>query len=321
MGEMSRRVRAVIGVSGAVAGVGVPFVPTPVVSVPVGDVIAPAAALGIVRHILRIRSGQIRARTRPAVLTDSQVRTLSEIVDNAGSAGSATEFTDDAVLPARVTDLLAAVEQLQEEASVPVIDDWTLVVRMLGEPLVESRSGCPAGFGKKRSMELLSWMVLNRDRLSRSSARNAMWDVSVADSTFGTVLTDLRRGLSRIAPPPTEHGWCPATFSDRLVLAEGIVSDVELLAAAIHRQDTKGLITGLSRVRDVPLAGTSYLWADLDGSTTRMVITVLDAVDSLVEIAGASGDRESVLVGVRAGLRVLPGDERLLRIQRSLLSR
>lgn len=320
MGDMSRRVRALIGVGGAVATVAAPFVPTPVVSVPVGDVVAPAVALGVVRRILRTRAAQISSRSIPRPLSVVEAETLGRIMQTAQTAMSCRDVPDEAVLPPSVRDLVAAVSETSDPASVAVPAAWSVVVRLVGEPVAEARNGSVAEFSKKRSTELLSWMVLNRDRLSRSAARNAMWDVSVADSTFGTILSDLRRGLARIAPAPTEQGWCPATFTDRLVLAEGIVSDYDLLRAAVvsgHRDD---LLRELNRVRDVPFAGTSYLWADLDGSTTRVVIAVLDAVDALVDLGTSQGDHAAVLAAVRAGLRVLPGDERLLRTLGSLVS-
>ena len=320
MGDIGRRVRAVIGVGGAVAAVGAPFVPTPVVSVPVGDVIAPAVALGVVRRILRVRAEQVRTRAFPSPLPDAELVTLARVVGTASTAASCHDLTDDSAVPPAVQSLLGAVSvtSTPPERAVPS-SSWRIVVRLVGEPLAESRDGTAAVFGKKRSMELLAWMVLNRDRLSRSAARNSMWDVSVADSTFGTVLTDLRRGLSRLAPAPTDQGWCPATFTDRLVLAEGIVSDVDMLRAALGSARKEDLVRELSRVRDVPFAGTAYLWADLDGSTTRTVITVLDAVDALVRIGTEDGDQQAVLTAVRAGLRVMPGDEGLLRTLDSLV--
>lgn len=322
MGDIARAVRGMIGIGGAVAAVGAPFVPTPVVSVPVGDVIAPAVAVGVVRRILRARAQQIGTRVIPRELTDEEGMTLARVIDAASASLSFAVAAETAAMPSDVRELIHAVETPAETYGAPVVTpDWRLVARLTGEPVVESRSGERAVFGKKRSMELIAWMVLNRDRLTRSGARNAMWDIAVADSTFGTIVSDVRRGLSRIAPAPGDHGWCPATFTDSLVLAEGIVGDHELLRTATALRDRVGLCRWLERVRDVPFAGTSYLWADLDGSTTRIVITVLDAVDTLIELAQADGDMESLLIALRAGLRVMPGDEKFLRLQASIAAR
>lgn len=319
MADIRNRLKTATGVAVALTAVGVPFVPTPVVSVPVGDVVAPAVALGVVRRILRARSDQIRSRTRPRVLTPDEMEVAGRVLRTAATSTIAAEIGNIADLPHDVRRLVDAVESLDLSGPTSAHDRWSLVVRVTGEPIAESSDGRVAVFGKRRSMELLSWMVLNRDRLSRSAVRNAMWDFPVADSTFGTILSDLRRGLARLTPPPSAEGWCPATFNDRLVLADGIVSDVDLLASAAERGDREGLILQLSRVRDVPFAGTSYLWADLDGTTTRTVITVLDAVDRLVRIGTDERDTAATLTAVKAGLRVMPGDENLLEIQRGLL--
>ena len=321
MADVRRRLLSVLGAGTAVAAVGAPFVPTPVVSIPVGDVVAPAVALGVVRRILRTRARQIEERRRPARLTTDDERVLAEVLRSARQATSICGSDSALAVPSRVEALLESVESTGETSAHVAPTDWSILVRLIGEPIAESRSGEQAMFGKKRAMELLSWMVLNQDRLSRSAVRNAMWDFPVADSTFGTILSDLRRGLARLAPPPSSAGWCPATLTDRLVLADGVISDVELLDAAVSLNDMNSIVKQLSGVRDVPFAGTGYLWADLDGSTTRIVITVMDAVDRVIELGRERNDTPSIVTAVRAGLRVMPGDEQLLELQRSLLSR
>lgn len=321
MADLRSRLKAFVGVGSAIAAVGAPFVPTPVVSVPVGDVVAPAVALGIVRRILRTRADQVRSGSRPARLSPAEARTLGGVVQSAMSAVTTIDVTDATELPEEVRALLESVVRSEEPQTTVQARPWSILVRVIGEPVAESIDGAAAVFGKKRSIELLSWMVLNRDRLSRTAVRNAMWDLPVADSTFGTILSDLRRGLARLSPAPADGGWCPATFTDRLVLAEGIISDVELLEVALAHGSKEDLARELSRVRDVPFAGTAYLWADLDGTTTRTMITVLDSVERLVQIGMADGDTHSTLVAVKAGLRVMPGDEALLEIQRTLLAR
>ena len=75
----------------------------------------------------------------------------------------------------------------------------------------------------------------------------------------------------------------------------------------------------LSLVRDVPFAGAAYQWAELDGSTTRAIISVMRAVDMVISVGQQMGRADLVLAGTRAGLRVMPGDERLLAIQASLV--
>ena len=65
-------------------------------------------------------------------------------------------------------------------------------------------------------------------------------------------------------------------------------------------------------MRDVPFAGTSYSWADLDGTTTRLAITAALEVASW---ALTAGDSTAFEIAITAGLRVLPGHEELLALQ------
>jgi hypothetical protein len=75
----------------------------------------------------------------------------------------------------------------------------------------------------------------------------------------------------------------------------------------------------LALVRDVPFAGATYQWAELDGSTSRIIISVMRAVDMVISVGQQTGRGDLVLAGTRAGLRIVPGDQRLLAIQDSLV--
>jgi two-component SAPR family response regulator len=189
---------------------------------------------------------------------------------------------------------------------------------------VENSAGERATFAKKRSLELLCWMVLNRDRSTRSAARTAMWDLDVADSTFSTIVSEMRRALRRLDSRDLSQLLSRPTYSDSLPLSASVVADVELLDQAVHvaAADPEGIdavahVLGL--VRDVPFAGATYQWADLDGSTTRVIISVMQAVDMVISVGQQMGRADLVLAGTQAGLRVMPGDQRLLAIQASLV--
>ncbi|MFM8600783.1 MAG: hypothetical protein ACKODP_01695 [Actinomycetota bacterium] len=230
---------------------------------------------------------------------------------------------DERPLPAEVIALELAVQEREDPAEFPPPPDWAVVVRLMGEPCAESREGVRAVFAKKRSLELLCWMVLNRDRSTRSAARTAMWDLDVADSTFSTVVSEMRRSLGRVTPALSAADASPLTYGDTLPLSDQVVTDVELLeqAVAAARGDSSAIdqvVSALSLVRDVPFAGTAYQWADLDGSTTRIIISVMRAVDFVLEEGRYMSRPDLVLAGTRAGLRVMPGDERLLALQESL---
>jgi hypothetical protein len=76
----------------------------------------------------------------------------------------------------------------------------------------------------------------------------------------------------------------------------------------------------LQWLRDVPFAGTSYSWADLDGSTTRLVILGVTAATEVARWALRHQNADALTSAVRAGLRVMPGNEELLELQRSALA-
>ena len=201
----------------------------------------------------------------------------------------------------------------------PDVQEWRVLVRLVGEPVVENSFGERAVFGKKKAVELLSWIVLNRDRSTRTSARTALWDENVTDSTFSTVLSDMRRGLSRVAPLEDGLSWSPITYTDALPVMDGVVTDVDLIVAAVSGRNRQLLRDSLGLVRDLPFCGTAWSWPDLDGSTTRAVIAVSMAVQELLEMAEVDDNLHDRELAIRAGLRVQPGDEHLLVLQRELL--
>jgi hypothetical protein len=117
----------------------------------------------------------------------------------------------------------------------------------------------------------------------------------------------------------------PATYSDELLLSNRITTDFELLreSLVLFREDHlnhQSLANQLAEIRDVPFSGTSYEWADLDGTTTRLIITAMQASQELAEYAKSTGDVDLMTVAVSAGLRVMPGCEELLKIQEQFLT-
>jgi two-component SAPR family response regulator len=223
--------------------------------------------------------------------------------------------------------LLIAVDRTVPEVlteSVRPDENWSLVLQVFGYPRVMNRAGEVAHFEKKRALELVTWMALNRERSRRSAARTAMWDDDVADATFSTVVSAMRRGLGAIDNSITATDWAPPTYSDELLLNSQITTDENLIAHSLRqfRADARelgGLMAYLPWVRDVPFAGTAYSWADLDGTTTRLVILALTASREVATWAVEHGDMEALGVAVSAGLRVMPGDEELLGLQSSFL--
>lgn len=320
--------RSALGVG--TATIAVAAVPTPAqhhIAVP--DMVVPAVAWGVLRRIAEQRRSQSlgpHGEMQPRRLTSPEMQTLSRLARTARAPRAASvPDVKEQDLPPEVGALLAAVEECEPITSVAPSADWSILVRLMGEPCVENRTGERAAFAKKRSLELLCWMVLNRDRSTRSAARTAMWDLDVADSTFSTIVSEMRRALRHLDSQDLSQLLSRPTYSDSLPLSASVVADVELLdqAVQIAAADPEGIdavahVLGL--VRDVPFAGATYQWADLDGSTTRVIISVMQAVDMVISVGQQMGRGDLVLAGTRAGLRVMPGDQRLLAIQESLVT-
>jgi len=295
-------------------------------SVPTGVVLTPAMATLLIRDILSRRRQQIRLRVKPDVFTLNESHLLSDVQNLArtdSQISSALEL--DHSLPI-VRALTSAVERIDSssEESIPFVEPL-LIVHLYGYPEVRARDGQCVSFKKKRALELTVWLSLNRDRPRRSAARTAMWQVDVSDSSFSTIVSDMRRGLSSAMPSVSRSDLVPTTYSDEIVLSQHVRTDYELLCQSL--QDFRAnpsncgpLANVLRGIRDTPFSGTTYEWADLDGTTTRLIITAMQAAQELAEYALSIGDSEVMSTAVAAGLRVMPGNEELRRIQDSFIS-
>lgn len=313
-------------------------------SLPVGTVVSPLVAASVLAHILRRRREQISSAGTgviPDRLTESETSTMNSlrrlsIECDVRSRTDVTEPVQSAEADSHlsiaqrnpgVAGLLDAVERATIE-SVPACasagDGWQVVVKVFGYPTVTNAQGHVATFRKSRSLELLTWLALNRDRQRRSAARTALWDIDVSDGTFSTVASEMRRALTDLCPNSSPNEWCPATYSDAMPLKSTVVTDAQLLQDSLRRfrqgsVDATELVDLLRWVRDVPFAGTGYSWADLDGTTTRLVILAVEASTFAARWA-REHDRHDVLTGaVAAGLRVMPGCVELLELQEDVV--
>jgi hypothetical protein len=68
-------------------------------------------------------------------------------------------------------------------------------------------------------------------------------------------------------------------------------------------------------VRNLPLSGADYAWADGEGITTSHVIKVVKAAVLLGEYAIENDDSELLFMATERGLRVLPGHEQLVSLR------
>ena len=290
--------------------------------IPASGLLSPSIAAGALAHVLRRRREQIQQMTPPDRLTEDEFQTMERIRRCAQDAKVKCAETVDLVSNTDVVQVLRAVDrELPEQVTHDVaVTEWVLVVKLFGYPVVENEAGDIASFRKRRALELLTWLALNRDRSRRSAARTAMWDLDIADSTFSTIVSDMRRGLTEIDQQSSRSDWVPTTYSDEIPLSPRVITDDVLMTCALEsfRKDSRNsseVVRALSHVRDVPFAGTSYSWADLDGTTTRLVILAITAAMEVASWALTAGDSTAFEIAITAGLRVLPGHEELLALQ------
>lgn len=298
---------------------------TPKVELPIRAVVEPFVALVLIHRVLQRRRRELRKRVVPQRLTEESARRLYELQAHAVTANTEAHHhleIDEEDIEKELNELLI------EEAGGPQAVEaphWDVVIRVYGYPSVENRSGECAQFGKRRSLEVLSWLSMNKDRPRRSAVRTAVWDVEITDATFSTILSDVRRGLSDVVTHRSRHELLPPTFTDVIELGVSLTTDFDLLNTALgeFRADQScavALVRELDKIRDIPFAGANYMWADLDGTTTRMVVTALQASIELATWAKENGDVSMCMVAIKAGLRVMPGCEELLAIQQSFIS-
>jgi two-component SAPR family response regulator len=224
-----------------------------------------------------------------------------------------------------VIRILEAVDRPKnlEEFRESAICSYSIVIELFGYPVAKNFGGEIAVFRKKKALELLVWLSLNRDRARRSNARTAMWESDVTDATFSTILSDMRRSLFEL--DQTLGNCAPATYTDVITLSNQIVTDSELLGQAYsqfknHKGDLENVLVLLSAIRDIPFAGTSYIWADLDGTTTRLIIQVMTICLDVSQLAIEARDSHALNIAITAGLRVFPGHEELSEIQSRFLA-
>ena len=195
-------------------------------------------------------------------------------------------------------------------------------MRTLGPVEVELADGTTIEFEKSKTKELLAWLTNHRSRPTRSAARTALWEFTVADATFTNVVSDIRRTLKQTELLSPLEEWIPRTFSDHLPFHNSIVSDGEVLRACIVKAQKLSpaaavveLHSGLELVRDLPFSGTGYLWPDAEGITSQLVITVITAAIMAAELDLQRGKTDGVFWATAQGLKVLGAHEELFALR------
>ena len=224
-----------------------------------------------------------------------------------------------------VQDLLTESSKPAEEDKrifEPLDADWNVCVRLLGPVDAETRNGIPISFEKSKSLELLAWLTTHRERPTRIAARTALWEISVQDATFNNVVSGLRRGLASGSVGVEQIEFLPKTFTDHLSIHGSVITDVDVLNNAVSlvknrgdRESWFGLLDALDRVRDLPFAGTDYLWPDSEGITSNFILSVITGSIMAAEHALQQGDTEGVFWATGQGLKVLHGHEELVALR------
>jgi len=204
----------------------------------------------------------------------------------------------------------------------PLDADWNVCVRLLGPVDAETRNGIPISFEKSKSLELLAWLTTHRERPTRVAARTALWEISVQDATFNNVVSGLRRGLASGLVGVEQIEFLPKTFTDHLSIHGSVITDVDVLNNAVSlvknrgdRESWFGLLDALDRVRDLPFAGTDYLWPDSEGITSNFILSVITGSIMAAEHALQQGDLAGVFWATGQGLKVLHGHEELVALR------
>ncbi len=244
----------------------------------------------------------------PFSLAASQVALLGELLTDVVRCGN-----ESIARQADHTNSIVAIEN---------IEDYKILVRTLGPVEIQLADGTAVEFEKSKTKELLAWLTNHRSRPTRSAARTALWEFTVADATFTNVVSDIRRTLKQTELLSPLEEWIPRTFSDHLPFHQSIVSDGEVLSKCIDKAQNLPLDAavaelhrGLELVRDLPFAGTDYLWPDAEGITSQLVMTVITAATMSAELDLNRGKVEGVFWATAQGLKVLGAHEELFALR------
>jgi two-component SAPR family response regulator len=246
----------------------------------------------------------------PVGLTGAEVEAIHDVLDHA-----AAPLVPDEPLDVTVEDLTWAGEEYIEPA-------WSVMVRLLGPPEVVARDGRPIRFERAKTLELIAWLALHREHPTRAGARTALWELDVRDATFANVVSEARRAMARLVPPPEGEEWLGRTLTEVLPLHPAVVADVDVVRARLDRARLqppdlaiRTLRPAVELIRDLPFAGTGYLWPDAEGLTSNLVLLATSAAAELAGHFLSVGDVDGVFWATGQGLKVLPGHEELIALR------
>ena len=214
------------------------------------------------------------------------------------------------------------IDAILEKPSEAPDTGWQLLVRLFGPVAVIDRDGRHVAFERSKSSELVAWLATHRDRSTRTNARSALWEQDVRDATFANVVSEARRALARLVPPPEGDEWVGRTLTDSLPLHPAVLTDADVLARALAaaRGQTPSrsieLLRGpVASITGLPFEGTSYLWPDSEGISSNLILLATSAAAELAAQCLQVGDIDGLFEATDRGLRVLPGHEELIGLR------
>ncbi len=277
---------------------------------------APAARLASDASGWRLEAFGTSIDVTPVGMRASDLDEITELLADADRELEPVESVDDAEGVAPDSDFDADVHA-------PFADrPHEIVVGLIGGVEVHARSGEAGSFERSKTVELIAWLATHRDRATRSGARTALWDLAVRDATFANVVSEARRALARLVTPPDGDEWVGRTLTEQLPIHDLVVTDADLVEERLEHasvqppgQAIETLRPAVELVRDMPFAGTSYLWPDAEGITSNLVLLAISATAEFAGHALSVGDTEAVFWATGKGLRVLPGHEELIALR------
>jgi len=250
---------------------------------------------------------------RPGALAAGELAELAAYYHHADAALAADPDAppDDAITEppaATVTNALVPSDGAVREA-------WQLMIRVFGSVDIVNRHGETPVTHRRKAIEALVWFVEHREHGHRAAMRSALWSYEPSPDTVQNVVSEARRILRSLAPPPVGEDW----FDRALQLHPLVVSDAELVAAALNnapgQDDAEALVSlegAVALIRGAPLADVAYLWADGESIPSRLTLLAVRAAAELAELHLARHDADGALRATEVGLRVLPAHEGLV---------
>ena len=128
--------------------------------------------------------------------------------------------------------------------------------------------------------------------------------------------------MARLCEPPDGEEWLGRTLTEMLPLHDLVVSDADVMRRRLEvarlqppEQAIATLRPAVELIRDMPFAGTGYLWPDAEGITSNLVLLATSAATELAAHLLSMGDIDGVFWATGQGLKVLPGHEELIALR------